>query len=144
MRQRGLGKFEFAIVAALLGILAAVLLDRLIDLERQAEQLEVELALRNLRIGLKLAIGEKVIRGEEAHIGALLEADPLALMGIATSKAVAGETAPPWRYDPASRMLIYHPRQPAAFDGREELCWRLVPLHDASGRTTGIAIETLK
>lgn len=143
-RQRGLGKFEFAVVVALLGILAAVLLDRLVELERQAERLEVDLALRNLHIGLKLAVSEKVIRGEEARIGELLDANPLDWLGAAPAKLGAGETAPRWRYDPATHTLSYRPRQPAAFSGREELAWHLEPIRDAAGRTTGITIETLK
>jgi type II secretory pathway pseudopilin PulG len=143
-RQRGLSKFEFAVVVGLIGILAAVLLDRLNELEREAERLEVELALRNLRMGLRLAISEKVIRGEEAGIGALLDADPLEWLGAAPSKVGAGETAPRWRYDPATHTLHYRPRQPVAFADRDELAWRLAPIRDGAGRTTGIGIEPLK
>lgn len=143
-RRRGLSKFEFAVVVALLGILAAVLLDRLGELERQAERLEVELALRNLRMGLTLAIGEKVIRGEEAKLGELLDEDPLKWLGVVPQELGAGETAPRWRYDPATHVLSYRPRQPTAFSGREALAWRLAPIRDAAGRTTGIGIEMLK
>lgn len=143
-RQRGLGRFEFAIVVALIGILAAVLLDRLIELEREAERLEVELGLRNLRMGLRLAISEKVIRGEEAQIGTLLEADPIAWLGAAPPRIGADDAAPRWRYDSATQTLGYRPRQPAAFAGREELAWRLVPVRDGSGRIIGITIEPLK
>ncbi|NWG30299.1 MAG: hypothetical protein HXY29_02230 [Rhodocyclaceae bacterium] len=143
-RQRGLGKLEFAVVVALLGILAAVLLDRLNDLERQAERLEVEVALRNLRMGLRLAISEKVIRGEEAQIGELLDANPLAWLGAAPAKLGADGTAPLWRYDPATRTLRYLPRQKDAFAGREELAWRLAPILDPAGHTIGITVEALK
>lgn len=143
-RQRGLGKFEFVVVVALIGILAAVLLDRLNELEREAERLEVELALRNLRLGLKLALSEKVIRGEEAHIAELLDADPLSWLGVAPVEVGAGKTAARWQYDAASRVLRYRPRQPEAFAGRAELAWRLAPIRDEAGRTLGITLETLK
>jgi len=143
-RQRGLSKFEFVVVAAVLGILAGLLLDRLVDLEREAERLEVELALRNLGLGLRLAISEKVIRGEEASIGTLLEADPLEWLGAAPTKVGASETAPRWHYDTSTHILSYRPRQPAAFDGQEELAWRLAARHDGSGRVVGLTIEALK
>jgi len=143
-RRQGFSKLEFAIVATLLGILAAMLLARLEALERQAEQLEVELALRNLRLGLRLAISEKVIRGEEAQIGALLEADPVEWLGLAPAKLGAGGTASRWHYDAATHVLSYRPRQPTAFGGQEELAWRLRAIRDASGRVTGISVETLK
>ncbi|WP_126443966.1 hypothetical protein [Sulfuricystis multivorans] len=144
LRQHGLSKLEFAVVVALFGILAAVLLDRLAEIERQAERLEVEIALRNLRIGLTLAIGEKVIRGEEASIGALLDADPLEWLGAAPSKVGGSETAPRWHYDPATHTLHYRPRQPAAFANRDKLAWRLTPIRDGAGRITSIGIEPLK
>ncbi|MFN3883209.1 MAG: hypothetical protein ACK4Q4_00445 [Rhodocyclaceae bacterium] len=143
IRQRGLSKFEFAIVMALIAILAAVLLDRLVELEREAERLEVELALRNLRTGLTLAIGQKAIRGEEAKIGELLGANVLEWLGVAPEKIGAGGTAPRWRYDPATHVLSYRPRQPAAFSGHEALAWRLAPIRDPVGGAT-ITIEPIE
>lgn len=142
-RQRGLGKFEFAVVLCVFGVLAMLLLDRLVALERETERLEVALTVRHIHVGLKLAIGERIMRGEEARIAELLERDPLDFLGAA--KVGAGGTAPGgWSFDPADRTLYYRPRQPEAFEGRERLAWRLVGHADELGRTVGLRLEPLK
>lgn len=143
-RQRGLSKFEFAVVLALLGILATLLLDRLIEVEREAERLEVALTLRHIDIGLKLAIGERLMRGGEGRIAALLDANPLDFLDGMKKKVGAGGTAGDWQYDPASRILVYWPRQPEAFAGRTQLAWRFTGHTDELGRTVGLRLEPLK
>lgn len=139
--QYGLSKYEFAIVLVIFGILAALLLDRLIALEHETERLEVSLTIRHIHVGLKLAIGEKIMRGQEADIAALLDRNPLEFLGEA-QKVGAGGTAA-WRYDPARRVLHYRPRQPAAFAGREELRWQYGGRRDELGRMVGLGLEPL-
>ncbi|MDX9994548.1 MAG: hypothetical protein RBS28_04420 [Rhodocyclaceae bacterium] len=141
-RQRGLSKFEFAVVLAIFGILATLLLDRLVALEHDTERLEVALTLRHIDIGLKLAIGERMMRGEEARIPELLQRNPLDFLD--QQKIGAGGTAGGWQYDPASRILGYRPRQPAAFDGRTRLEWRFIGHIDELGRNVGLRLEPLK
>ncbi len=139
-RQAGLSKFEFAVVVAIFGVLAALLLDRLVALEREGERLEVALTVRHIHTGLKLAIAERMMRGEEHRIAELGDASPLDFLD---RKVGAGETAR-WRYDPASRTLSYRPRQPEAFEGRTMLAWRYAVRSDEHGRTLGLRLEPLK
>ncbi len=139
--QRGFGKFEFAVVLVIFGILATLLLNRLIALEHETEQLEVSLTLRHIHVGLKLAIGEHIMRGEEARIPELLGENPLNFLG---QKVGSGGTAGHWAYQPNARILIYRPRQPEAFEGRKELHWRYVGHTDSLGRTVGLQLEPLK
>jgi len=144
-RQRGLGKFEFAIVLAIFGILAGALLNRLIAIEHEAEQLAVVLTIRHIHVGLKLAIGEKIMRGREAEIEILLDKNPLDFLGDAKGqieKVGAGETAR-WHYDPAQHLLCYRPRQPEAFAGRTELRWRFAGHRDELGRMVGLRLAPL-
>jgi hypothetical protein len=141
-REAGLGKFEFAIVLAIFGILATLLLGRLVALEHDTERLEVSLTLRHIDIGLKLAIGERMMRGEEARIPELLQRNPLDFLD--QQKVGAGGTAGGWQYDPASRILGYRPRQPEAFDGQTRLEWRFTSHVDELGRTVGLTLEPLK
>lgn len=141
-RQRGLGKFEFAIVLAIFGILATLLLDRLVALEHDTERLEVSLTLRHIDIGLKLAIGERLMRGEEARIPELLQHNPLDFLD--QQKVGAGGTASHWQYEPSSRILGYMPRQPEAFAGQTRLEWRYTHHVDELGRTVGLRLERLK
>jgi hypothetical protein len=131
--QAGLGKFEFAVVLAIFGVLATLLLDRLVDLEHETERIEVDLILRHIDIGLKLAIGERMMRGEEVRIPALLESNPLDFLGTPPARG--------WNYDDGSRTLSYRPRQPEAFDGRALLAWRYVGRKDELGRTVGLRLD---
>jgi hypothetical protein len=140
--QRGLGKFEFAVVLIIIGILAGLLLNRVIELEEETERLEVELTLRHINIGLKLAIGEHLMQGNEARIAELLHRNPLDFLGD-SEKVGAGATAA-WRYEAQTRTLSYQPRQPAAFDGQTQLQWRFVGHRDELGRMVGLRLEALK
>lgn len=143
MNQRGRGTLEFAVVLAVLAVLAALLLDRLVALERETERLEVALTVRHIHVGLKLAIGERLMRGEETRIPELLDRDPRDFLGAADAKVGPDGTAR-WSYDPAARLLAYRPRQPEAFDGRALLRWRYIGRRDALGRTVGLRLEPLK
>lgn len=136
-RQRGLSKFEFAVVLAIFGILAHLLLDRLTALEQETERLEVALTVRHIHTGLKLAIGERLMRGEERRIAELRDASPLDFL---ERKVGAGDTAA-WRYDSGQRLLTYRPRQPEAFGGRTELAWRYQGHHDELGRVVGLRLK---
>lgn len=141
-RQAGLSKFEFAVVLAIIGVLAHLLLDRLAAVERETERLAVDLTVRHIDIGLKLAIGERIMRGEEDRIAALLDDNPLHFLG--TQKVGAGRTAAEsWHYDAASRVLTYRPRQPEAFGGSTQLDWRFTGHTDEIGRTVGLRLEPL-
>ncbi|MBS3936041.1 MAG: prepilin-type N-terminal cleavage/methylation domain-containing protein [Sulfuritalea sp.] len=136
---RGFSLLELVVVVAVIAVLAAVLLDRLIALEREAERTEVALTLRNLQTGMQLAVGAQIVRGREAELHALLEKNPIEFLGIPVG---AGGTAR-WSYDPGQRVLAYVPRQPAAFGGQTQLRWRYVGRQDAHGRVVGLRIEAL-
>ena len=138
---RGASRLEFAVVLVVFGILAHLLLARLVAIEHETERLEVDLTVRHINIGLKLAIGEHMMRGEESRIAALHAANPLDFLG---QKVDAGETASRWQFTPHDRILRYQPRQPEAFDTQTELRWQLVGHQDTLGRTVGLKLEALK
>ena len=145
--HQGKGKLDFLLTTVLFGLLAALLLGRLIDIEREAERTEVELTLRNMRVGLQLAIGERLMRGQEDRLAELLEANPVGFLGRRPS-GYRGETSNPdrpgtWRFDPATRALIYLPGQPEAFEGRRELRWQMASRGERGGRVVGIQLESL-
>ncbi len=142
-RQGGLGKFEFAVVLVILGILAHILLDRLIALEQETERLEVELTIRHINTSIRLAVAERIMRGEEAGIAALQEANPLTLLGSAVTLRGEQPDLPGWHYDKASRTLSYVPRQPEAFYNLG-LEWRLRGRQDEIGRIVGLRLEPIE
>lgn len=147
--NRGFSKLEFLLVLSIVGILAAALLDRLVALERETERLEVDLTLRHIDLGLKLAVGECIMRGEEGRIAELAAKNPLEFLDAGSNRESTAATGQPpdlarWHYAPLKRELRYRVRQPAAFDGRSELYWRYQSSRDGLGRTVGLHLETLK
>lgn len=142
LRQSGLGKFEFFVILVIFGVLAHFLLDRLVMLEHETEQLEVMLTVRNVNLGLKLAVGERIMRGEEARIPELLARNPLEFLD--QQKVGAGETAGGWQYDAGNRILSYRPRQPAAFAGQQELRWQFSASPAPDGRFVDLHLRPLK
>lgn len=145
--QRGIGKFEFLVLIAMLGVLATVLLDRLRHIEEEAERVEISLAVRNMRVGLALAVGERIMQGREETLPELLAANPLDFLGRVPSdyfaQPGAAAASKSWQIDRATGTVIYHPRQPTAFDGRTELCWKIAAQHLPGGRVVGIGLENL-
>ncbi|MDO9601475.1 MAG: hypothetical protein Q7J02_04115 [Rhodocyclaceae bacterium] len=161
-------------VLAIFGVLATLLLGRLVALEQATEQLEVELTVRHINTGIKLAVADAIMRGEEARTTGLIDENPLnfldlkvgaggtaqpdattmgtaqpdaATMGTAQPDAANPGTAPAltgWRYDKASRTLNYRTRQPEAFGGHNLLRWRYTSHTDELGRTVGLRLEALK
>ncbi len=149
-RQRGASKFEFAVTVAILGFLAAVLLVRLTAIEAEAERTEVDLTVRNIRVGIQLAISERIMRGEEERIREVAQASPIDFAvdyaGDRPQSFSAGrfpEAPGQWAYDPARRELAYRPRMPEAFDGIAELHWRYVARFDSSGKAVGVTLVRL-
>lgn len=142
-RLRGRGTLEFLIVVLVFGMLAAVLLDRLVGIERAAERSAVDLAVRNMRVGLQLAIGERIMQGREDRMGEVLDLNPLDFLGRpADAQAESGDgRRGSWLFQPVDRTLVYRPRQPEAFSGRTELRWRIAAYRAAGNRIVGIRLE---
>jgi hypothetical protein len=147
-QQNGFSKFEFAVVLVIFGVLAYLLFERLTALERETEHLAVDLTVRHINIGLKLMVGERIMRGEEPRIAELLDANPMNFLGRPQeAKVGAGGTAPDakgWHFNPATHVLTYQARQPEAFDNREKLAWQLRGHTDELGRAVGLRLEPLK
>lgn len=145
-RQHGASKFEFAVTVAIFGVLAVLLLARLNAIQAEAERTEVDLTIRNIRVGIQLAIGERIMRGEEGRIIEVAEASPVDFLGHKPrgfSDGRIAEASGQWAYDPIGRELSYVPRLPEAFAGAGKLRWRYVAHIDASGRTVGASLVGL-
>jgi hypothetical protein len=145
-RQRGTNKLEFAVTVAIFGVLAVALLGRLNTIQMEAERTEVELMVRNIRVGIQLAIGERIMHGEEERIGEVAQASPVDFLGHRPrgfTDARSPEAPGQWTYDPVRRELGYQPRLPEAFADATELRWRYVARVDTSGRTVGVSLVAL-
>ena len=67
-RIGGTVKLQFAVAAGIFCLLAAILLVRLMPFEADAERAEVELTIRNIRVGIHMAGGERIMHREEYRI----------------------------------------------------------------------------
>jgi type II secretory pathway pseudopilin PulG len=142
-RQRGASKLEFAVTVAIFGVLATALLLRLNVIQEDAERTEVDLTVRNIRVGIQLAIGERIMRGEEYRIAEVAAASPVDFLGHRPRGFREGRTPSgpgQWSYDAANRELVYFPRLPQAFADATELRWRYVARNDSSGRPVGASL----
>lgn len=144
--QLGASKLEFAVVVAILGILAAMLLTRLSAVEADLERIEVDLTVRHIRAGIQVAAGERIMRGEEHRIAEIAQASPIDFLGERPrrfNEGLTAEVSGQWAYDPNRRELSYIPRVPSAFGGAEVLRWRYESRLDLSGKTVGISLVKL-
>ena len=107
-RQLGSNKFEFAITVMIFGVLATALLARLNAIQEEVERTEVELTVRNIRVGIQLAIGERIMRGEEERIVEVAQASPVDFLGHKPrgfTEAMMPEAPGQWTYDPVRSAL---------------------------------------
>ncbi|MDP2794192.1 MAG: hypothetical protein Q8O25_08965 [Sulfurisoma sp.] len=147
-RQRGVNKFEFAIVVSIFGVLAFVFLARMERVQGDAERTEVQLTIRHMRVGMQLAVGELIMHGEEHRMAELaainpvrfLEKKPPGYEGEATSPSRRGG----WVFDPLRKEIAYRPRLPQAFDGRDELRWRYQSVAFAADRLGGLRLVAVE
>ena len=146
-RQLGvINKYEFAVFVAIFGILAAVLMVRLNAMQGEAERMEFELTLRNMRVGIQHAVSERILRGEEQRIVEVVQANPLEFLvrdrqGHPDGQSAGGPEG--WEYDPVRRELQYRPRMAEAFADAGPLRWRYAARRDSSGRIVGATLEGL-
>ena len=128
--------FELGVILVVFGVLAWTLLDRLNEIELEAERLQVSLTVRHIRIGIQLAVGEKLMAGEEDRLPELLQASPFDYLG----RPPEGD----WHYDAAQRRLTYRSKKPEAFDGKEELNWRLEGVWQPNGRMAAVRLAEIQ
>lgn len=139
-RQRGVTKFEFAVVAALFAIFIGTFLNALHTRQEQAEKLLVELTVMNMRTALLGEIADRLIKGRGADTSGLLGANPVRFLKGPPAGYV-GEFKTPdasqmqpgsWCFDASSGELIYYLSRTANFkrlDGVDlkEIRWRIAP-----------------
>ena len=147
-RLLGVSKFDFLIVVIIFGVLATALFARIDQVQADAERAEVDLTIRNIRVGLQLAVSELVMAGRDGEIRALGQRNPFGYLD-AKPKGYEGERSAPsgpglWGYDPTQAMVLYRPRLAAAFDGRTLLRWQLRAVAAPTDKMPGLRIEALE
>jgi len=131
-REQGSSLFEFFIAAGVIGLIAAVLLDRLLDYQAYAERTAMEVTVVNMRSGLRLRVAELMTQDRMPEVGKLVNENPVRWLETPPPNYL-GELAHPvpktleqgnWYFDTTGRELVYLPRSDRFFmaprDGRKE------------------------
>jgi general secretion pathway protein G len=112
--QQGFSRFEVLVVVALLGILSAVLLERMRYLQEYAEMTAVEVTVANLRTGLRYRVGDLLIRDKLSEISTLADENPINWLETRPPNYLGEYDAEPdsdvkgrWYFDRSHHELVY-------------------------------------
>jgi prepilin-type N-terminal cleavage/methylation domain-containing protein len=115
-RGAGLTLIELVIVVCIIGILAAVVLNRLRFYQEAAEKAAMEHTLGALKSALQLRVAALLLRGEERNIKSLAGANPFGWLAEAPNsyrgEFVAAQPVVPsgsWYFDSARKEIVYVP-----------------------------------
>jgi prepilin-type N-terminal cleavage/methylation domain-containing protein len=115
-RASGFSLFELVVVVTLIAILAAVLLQYLVEYTERAEKAAMEQVIGALRAGLHMRVAGLIARGADNEIKALAEQNPMdwlsdkphTYVGTRYGAAAPELVAPgSWYYDLRDKHLVY-------------------------------------
>ena len=146
--QRGFNKLGFVLAISVIGIVITAFLSRVDGIQAESERTEVELTIRNMRVGLQLAVGDHIMGGRDEQIRNLLERNPFRFLERLPSgyegEAMLPSRAGGWVYDPLRRVLAYQPRLKESFPGRELLRWHYEAVAAPGDRLAGLRISSIE
>jgi len=103
-----------AVALAVLGVLAAVLLERLQYVQEYAEKTAMELVIEELRSQLRIKVAERLVDGRLADIPALADEDPFTWLDRPPANYLgevdrepAEEPRGRWYFNRGSREVVY-------------------------------------
>jgi|SRR6188508_2362133 len=116
--RRPLTRLELALYAAIVGVVLAVFLDRLLDTMELAERLAMEATVTRVNSALTVRVAADRLRGRPTRISEVLDRNPFEVAGAAASNSLGELDAPiledlergKWVFDRVGRELIYLPR----------------------------------
>ncbi|WP_157406441.1 type II secretion system protein [Janthinobacterium sp. CG3] len=125
--QRGIGLFESAVAAIVVGVLGAVLLTRLAYYQEQAELAAVARTANLLRAALALKLAHLYAGNRQAEMPALARQNPMEWLAARPAN-YAGEYAAPasgevaagqWYFDRGAGKLVYLLAEGKIFSGSQ-------------------------
>ena len=134
-RQSASSQFEFLLVVAIISLLSLVALNRLQEIQELSEMTVVDATLRNISSGLRYAMAEYIIHGEERRIAELVGSNPVRWLEHPPAGYLGEYAAAPerlargaWFFDATRRELCYRPildEHLVIASGGQLLCWRI-------------------
>lgn len=127
MRDRGFSLFELALVIAIISILVAVALDRLLPYIDEAERVAVLRVEGQLRSTLVMEAAQRIVRGESASIGELNGSNPVKFLleppknyvGELDGRQAGGAPLRHWYFDRDAGHLVYRTGEPYALSASD-------------------------
>jgi len=113
--KAGFTLLEFAVVAAMLAILATILLNRLAYYQEVAEKMNMETTAATLKSALFLKVAEYMTAGQKIEYEQLARENPMDWLETKPPNYAGAFNGPPpgapprgtWYFDRAGRMLVY-------------------------------------
>ena len=151
--------FQGAVLLAVLALIVGGLMSALDDASERAEKQAVELTLRNMRTGLKLAMGEAMMQQREGEMASWvgsnpvrwLESPPGGYRGECSTEESRNLSGGDWCFERYRRELVYRPHRPDQLHplspGSERHCshlsWRVARVAESvpSGGFVGLRLE---
>lgn len=117
-RTLGASRLELLIALIAIGVIAALLLERLTRYQEYTEKVVMEATIAHMRSGLRVRVAELMIDGQAARMGDLLGENPITWLaappanyGGLLAQPDAGNARPGhWYFDAGHRQLVYFPQ----------------------------------
>jgi len=148
-RCEGFTLLEFGVVAVILGIVAAVLLDRLRYYQEAAEKADMEYTVAALKSALRLQVSTLMVEGRMGECSKLAQQNPMDWLQQKPANyfgefdGVPPDTVPRggWYYDRAERELVYRVHLGRHFvtreHGQRQVRFRAAVVYDHGGKGAG-------
>jgi len=111
LKGRGFTLFELVACVLIIGVLAAVLLDRLAYYQEMAEKAVMESTARVVKTGLQIRLAELIVANRQTEADTLERADPMQWLEkwLVNYGGVLHEDPQPgtWYFDERERQLVY-------------------------------------
>lgn len=151
LRGGGFTLLELVVVAVVVGILAAVFLNRVLFYQEQAEKIVMETTARNIRIGLRIRLAGMMIHNRQSEISLLAGENPINwlasrpgnYLGEYSGSKPEEMQASGWYFDVKEKTLVYLPDMVEYFQpdpaGRKRVRYRVAPVYGRDKENGAVA-----
>ncbi len=144
-RVHGFSRLELLVTVTIFGIIAAVLLDRLLYYQELAEKAHMEYTITRLKSALRLQMANMLVTGRAQDISSLAYQDPITWLVDGKPANYLGSLNNPnpenlgagsWYFDVSSRTLVYLVQRGRYFQsdngGAKRVRWQMTFLRNQS------------
>ena len=156
-RAAGFSLFELVVGITIIGLLGAVLSERMLRYQEYAEKTAMEVTVRKIRTGLRLQVADLMMRDRLHEIERLLQDNPITWLEAPPPNYIGERTNPRqndavrgnWYFDALRRELVYTPFHRRFFapqiPGNDSVRYRISAVPVKSGNGTrpieGLSLE---